>query len=50
MYYLLFYCPMLVIKLLVPLYLMAIGLEVLLQVQLVLEQGLTMELIMILLL
>ena len=41
---------MLVIKLLVPLYLMAIGLEVLLQVQLVLEQGLTMELIMILLL
>ena len=34
--YLLFDCPMLVIKLLVPVYLMAIGLVVLLEVQLVL--------------
>jgi len=32
MYYLLFDCPMLVIKLLVPVYLMAIGLKVLLEV------------------
>jgi hypothetical protein len=48
MYYLLFDCPLLAIILLVPLYLMAFVLEVLLEVQQVLEKGVTMGLIMIL--